>query len=572
MKKHIIYLALVLFATAASTGQKIDSRLYDENQDLIHALIEISDNSTYSVDNSMDKEEKGQVVFEALYHNRMESQTGITEEILRMDIEFQSFYIVNVIKVKATILQLEQLAQRDEVVRIIPDSPMPMQDYYEERATLSTREAEPEWGIKMIQADSVWALGFKGQGVTVGGQDTGYDWDVSPLQKKYRGYDAEGETDHNYNWHDAITEVNPLNSDSLNPCGFDINIPCDDNNHGTHTMGTMVGQDDDNSIGVAPDASWIGCRNMDRGWGRPSTYINCFEWFLAPLDSLDMNPRPDLAPHVITNSWSCPEQEGCDSTNWHIMEEAVINLKNAGIVVVVSAGNSGPDCATINTPAPIFEPSFTIGATAQNDTIARFSSRGLVEIDGSFRLKPNVSAPGRNVRSVIRGGEFRNFSGTSMSGPHVTGLVALMISANPDLAGQVDMIEDIIEASSIPKTTDQECGGVSGDVVPNPVYGYGRVNALKAVEMALLVSSTDEVESSDAMRIVPNPANDYIDIKIKNASEDGRIIIYNELGQLVKNDKYSDHKILFVGGLNVGVYTVVVQLADRQLTSRFVKL
>src|SRR5690606_25802684 len=150
-----------------------------------------------------------------------------------------------------------------------------------EEVVVDLRSVEPEWGIKNIKADSVWQLGFQGQGIVIGGQDTGYDWDVSPLISKYRGW-QEDTVIHSYNWHDAIHERSPMNEDDNNPCGFDSLEPCDDHNHGTHTMGIMVGSDDFNSIGVAPDAQWIGCRNMDRGDGQPSTYLECFEWFLAP--------------------------------------------------------------------------------------------------------------------------------------------------------------------------------------------------------------------------------------------------------------------------------------------------
>lgn len=121
----------------------------------------------------------------------------------------------------------------------------------------------------------VWNMGYTGQGITVGGADTGYDWGHPAIQPKYRGWNGDASTSqHNYNWHDAIHELNPLNNDTLgnpgtNPCGLDVTHPCDDGSHGTHTMGTMTGSDADNQIGVAPDAKWVGCRNMERGLGKP---------------------------------------------------------------------------------------------------------------------------------------------------------------------------------------------------------------------------------------------------------------------------------------------------------------
>ena len=205
---------------------------------------------------------------------------------------------------------------------------------------------------------------------------------------------------------------------------MDSQEPCDDQGHGTHTMGTMIGSEGDNQIGVAPDAQWCACRNMERGYGTPFTYIECFEWFLAPTDLNNENPDPSKAPHVINNSWGCPPTEGCNPDNFELMNIVVNNLRAAGIVVVVSAGNDGSGCGSVYTPAAIYEGSFSIGATRSNDTIAGFSSRGPVWSDGSNRLKPNVCAPGTNVRSSVPGGGYDYSSGTSMAGPHVAGLVA----------------------------------------------------------------------------------------------------------------------------------------------------
>ncbi|MEO1628460.1 MAG: S8 family peptidase, partial [Bacteroidota bacterium] len=211
----------------------------------------------------------------------------------------------------------------------------------------------------------------------------------------------------------------------------------------------------------------------------------CFQWFLAPTNSNGNNPDATKAPHVINNSWGCPTSEGCNSGNFATMEAVVNSLKTAGIVVVVSAGNSGSGCNTVNTPAAIYENSFSVGATNSSDNIAGFSSRGPVTVDGSGRAKPNVSAPGVAVRSCIRNGRYASFQGTSMAGPHVAGAVALIISADPGLAGQVEVIESALETTSVGRTTTQNCGGVSGSSIPNNTYGYGRIDALAAINSLL---------------------------------------------------------------------------------------
>jgi subtilisin family serine protease len=139
---------------------------------------------------------------------------------------------------------------------------------------------------------------------------------------------------------------------------------------------------------------------------------------------------------VINNSWSCTAGEGC--TDPTVLLTVVNNVRAAGIVTVNSAGNGGSACSSINTPAAIYDASFTVGATDSNDVIAAMSSRGPVTVDGSNRRKPDASAPGVNIRSSVRGGGYQSgWSGTSMAAPHVAGLVALLISADPSLAWQI---------------------------------------------------------------------------------------------------------------------------------------
>jgi subtilisin family serine protease len=165
-----------------------------------------------------------------------------------------------------------------------------------------------------------------------------------------------------------------------------------------------------------------------------------------------------------------------------------------------------------------------------------------VTVDGSNRLKPNVSAPGVNVRSSVPGGGYELKSGTSMAGPHVAGLVALMISANPDLAGQVDTIEQIIEQTAVPKTTEQNCGDIPGTQVPNNTYGYGRVDALAAVEAALALippppSGTDEQVKAN-IQVFPNPVGKDLNILVKNATGHLQFELFNVSGSRVLGEKW----------------------------------
>ncbi len=422
------------------------------------------------------KEEKGQYVFDQLTAVAARTQPDLIKELDRLDIAYQPFWIANMIWVKGDEAVLAQLARRPDVAHVYanPQIKMPEPET-NEPLHMPNEISAIEWGVEKIGAPAVWTAGFTGQGIVVGGQDTGYQWNHPAIIEQYRGWNG-ATSDHNYNWHDAIHDADNTY------CDKDSAEPCDDNSHGTHTMGTMVGDDGiSNQIGVAPDAKWIGCRNMNAGNGTPATYAECYEWFIAPTDLNDENPNPALAPHVINNSWSCPTSEGCTDPN--VLLTVVNAVRAAGIVTVHSAGNAGSSCSSINTPAAIYDASFTVGNTTSTDSIASSSSRGPVIVDSSGRLKPDVSAPGTSIRSSVptfNAGDpfgYSYKSGTSMSGPHVVGQVALLLSARPDLIGNVDEIERIIRETAVPLTTAQTCGGVPGSQVPNNTFGYGRVDA-----------------------------------------------------------------------------------------------
>jgi len=483
--KLIIIVSSFLFTinTYAQVENKIDIRLKKNSPEVERKIVVIfKEQADVSMASSIHgKDAKASFVFHKLLMTAEESQRELIELLNARSIDFRSFYIVNMVALKADLDLIMELAALPYVKEVLEDSSLKLEESPEEdRSDPGLRAIE--WNLTHIKAPDVWALGYTGQDVVIGGQDTGYKWDHAALINKYRG----GTNDHDYNWHDAIHEIDSHNTGS-NPCGLSIPVPCDDNNHGTHTMGTMIGDDGlNNQIGVAPGAKWIGCRNMERGYGTLTTYNECFEWFLAPYAYEDepADGDPTKMPHVIANSWACPTDEGCNTTNFHIMEAALNNLRAAGCVIVVSAGNYGDGCSSVNHPASMFAGSFSVGATNNFDNIATFSSRGPVTIDGSNRLKPEISAPGVNIRSSVKNGNYASLGGTSMAGPHVAGLVALIISANPNLAGEVDKIEEIIQQTALTRTSSQNCGPVSGSSIPNNTFGYGRIDALAAVNRA----------------------------------------------------------------------------------------
>jgi subtilisin family serine protease len=221
----------------------------------------------------------------------------------------------------------------------------------------------------------------------------------------------------------------------------------------------------------------VGCVNLERNLGNPAHYLDCLQFMLAPFpyggDPL-RDGRPERAPHVLTNSWGCPEVEGCDLRS---LEPAIAALEAAGIFVVAAAGNTGPSCGSVDDPPAPYRETLSVGAVDRDGKAALFSSRGPAP-DGS--PKPDVVAPGVDVLSALPGGGYGTESGTSMASPHVAGVAALMWSANPRLIGDIAKTRAILRDTTRPADPDgARCGGS-----PVNVIGTGLVDAYKAVEAA----------------------------------------------------------------------------------------
>jgi subtilisin family serine protease len=412
------------------------------------------------------KARKGRFVFERLVATARATQGGVLEELRRRGVEHRAYWAANAIWVRGDRKTLESVAARPEIARVLAN---PRVEYERPLREFIAKRADAElWHLADVRVREVfWENGIRGQGAVVAGQDTGYDWEHPALRSRYRGVDGN-KVDHDYNWHDAIHSGG-------GSCGTDSPEPCDDDDHGTHTMGTMVGETPDNEFGLAPEAKWIACRNMDQGVGTPATYTECTQWLIAPTDSNGDNPDPGKAPDVINNSWGCPPGEGCGDPA--ILRQIVENVRAAGILFVVSAGNSGPDCGSISSPPAIYDAAFTVAATGPEGMIADFSSRGPVTVDGSGRAKPDIAAPGVRVFSSTRDNNYALLQGTSMASPHVAGMAALVVSAGRCLRGDVDGIERHLLAHAAPHKDPAECGGTSGSEVPNPIFGAGDLRA-----------------------------------------------------------------------------------------------
>jgi len=491
MKRLFLYLAACAALPGALPAQegKIDARLFEavspgERASCLVVMTEQADLSAAAA--IADPVERRRFVFEILTEVARRTQAPLVEKLRAGGVPARSHYLGNFLEVQADRSVAAELAARPDVLRIAPNRPWRLERIPEREPSGflgaepsgASSPAAPGPNLERIGATALWARGIRGQGIVVGDADTGFAWEHPALKPRYRGFDG-ATASHAYNWHDAVHDAGAGNS-----CVSDSPAPCDDSGHGTSTSGLAVGDDGaGNAIGVAPGARLIGCRNMDRGVGTPARYTECFEFLLAPTDASGDNPRPDLGADVINNSWGCPASEGC--TDPQILRSVVESVKAAGVAVVVSAGNGGAACGTISDAPAIYEASFSIGATTNTDVIASFSSRGPVTVDGSNRLKPDVVAPGFNVRtSSLPDGYTPFFTGTSASAPHVAGAVALLWSGVASLRGDVARTEEILRGSAVPLTSGETCGPFPGNAVPNAVFGFGRIDLLAALDLA----------------------------------------------------------------------------------------
>ncbi|MSR75219.1 MAG: hypothetical protein EXS14_07105 [Planctomycetes bacterium] len=479
MHRALALLLLLNLALVAQTTPEQRGRV-----DVIVLLREQADLS--AADRLETKEQKGHFVWDTLVRTAQRTQGPLLEWLGARGAYCQRFYIVNAIRVVADVDTIDAVARRNDVWKI-EKNPRIYGLLNTVRGGTFESSFAVEPGVAAINAPQVWTLGFDGTGIVVGGQDTGYQWDHPALKLHYRGWNASTSTaNHDFNWHDAIHSGG-------GGCGANAAAPCDDNAHGTHTMGTACGDDGvGNQVGVAPGAQFICARNMDQGNGTPATYIECFEFFLAPypVGGTPLQGNPSLAPHVTTNSWACPPSEGCAATSLLLACQA---QRAAGIVTVGAAGNSGSSCSTCADPLGIYDEVWTVGAyDIGTSTIAGFSSRGPVTVDGSNRMKPDICAPGTGVRSCVPGNGYAGgWSGTSMATPHAAGAVALLLDAHPALIGQVNTIEAVLNNTSS-HINSASCS--SSGTWPNNVYGHGFVDVLAAVNavraVALLPSTT----------------------------------------------------------------------------------
>ncbi|MHB1132399.1 MAG: S8 family serine peptidase [Chloroflexota bacterium] len=410
-----------------------------------------------------DRTERVRFVYTTLTSSAQNSQAGIRELLTNLRVPHRSYYLVNALEVDGGPLLRAYLAARPEVARVL-DNPRlrPLPEALPQARGAEAPPNGPTWNVVAAGADRVWReFGVTGQGIVVGQSDSGVQGDHPALAPGYRGRDGQ----HDYNWLDPWSQ-SPL--------------PNDISGHGTHTLGSVVGR---GGIGLAPDAEWFACVNLERNLANPARYLDCMQFMLAPYPQQGDAWRdgdPARAAHVMNNSWGCPPLEGCDPDS---LRTATAALRAAGIFVVTSAGNEGPDCGSVSDPIAIYAEAFAVGAIDRDGNLASFSSRGPVQVDGSNRIKPDIVAPGVDVPSSYPGSTYYSASGTSMAGPQVAGVVALLWSAQPRLIGDIPATERLLRETARPYTGSQT--GCFSTARPSPAYGYGVVDAYAAVQAAL---------------------------------------------------------------------------------------
>lgn len=428
-----------------------------------------------SAKNIIERNQRVQFVFQTLVQRVQSAQKTMQAYLLQKKKSYRSFYIENALLVKgADPHMVEELSKWSGVRGVGLNTPIKMKELAPRERSLFKKIAGH---LPLIQVDKVWSqLQAKGAGIVIAGQDSGVYWQHNALKRKYRGFQS-GVASHDYHWHDAI------HGSKTGPCTADEVEPCDDKDHGTHTMGTMVGDDGKGrQIGVAPDAQWMACRNMKVGVGTVASYLECFEFFLAPYPrggDPQKDGRPDMAPHIVNNSWSCPSSEGCRGDEfWGVVQA----YKAAGILLVVAASNDGPNCGTVfDAPAKYSGEVISVGAfSTYINEIAYFSSLGPASWKG--QLAPNLVAVADVVSSIGKGVDsYEDKMGTSMAAPQVAGVAALLWSYRPELIGQIDATLDILQKSARPIAANTSCPGFPGKKIPNAVYGYGMLDAYKAL-------------------------------------------------------------------------------------------
>ncbi len=412
--------------------------------------------------NKVSAKYRPEIVRNFLNQKANQTQANIIQYIKDFDadafITLHSFWIINMIVVEAKPELIQMLAQRTDIEFIDLDNSRitnPLEPIIKSASTKALNGKEQ--GLVAINAPALWAMGYTGRGRIAGSVDTGV-WPNHPAIKN-----------------NFLGNYLPL---SQTWYGYHSDIPVDKTgSHGTHTIGTEMGLDrsTNDTIGVAYNAFFIATDPVATSMAtvKPlSDFLYGFQWLLNPDGD---TATTDDVPDVLNNSWGYSAPTDTLLCNSFITQ--MFNaIEAAGIACVFSAGNEGPNAQTIPYPQHVVSNEvnpFTVGSINGNTPtypISSFSSRGptICDVTGSLKIKPEVVAPGEDVRSCIDQNAYATYSGTSMAGPHVTGAVLLLKEAFPNVSGH-----DILNALYM---TAHDLGTTGED----NTYGRGIIDVLAA--------------------------------------------------------------------------------------------
>ncbi|MFD7860892.1 S8 family serine peptidase [Streptomyces sp. NPDC059783] len=414
---------------------------------------------------------KATAAYSELRAHATTSQRSLNTFLDKKKVGHEDYWITNTVKVTGDQALVNEIAKRSDVASVVKQHSFKLDDIEtsDKKVTASRAAAlgtdssadgtdAPAWGVSDIKADQVWdQYQDRGEGIVIANVDSGVQYDHPDLVANYRGNNGDGTFSHDYNFYDASGQC-------------PTTAPCDNNGHGTHTMGTMVAK---NGLGVAPNAKWIAAKGCASDICYDDELLAAGQWILAPTDHNGQNPRPDLAPNIVNNSW------GNKDTSTPFYQDILAAWDAAGIFEAFAAGNDGDGvtCSTTHPPGAQAD-SYGVGAYDVNGKIANFSGFGPSPTDGSE--KPNISAPGVQIPSTWPGSSYNTINGTSMATPHVAGAVALLWSAAPSLIGNIEETRNLLNEGAR-DVDDTHCGGTAG---MNYVWGNGKLDILASVDKA----------------------------------------------------------------------------------------
>jgi hypothetical protein len=429
----LLLMAILLLAGAANIGAPVDAVAGDK----IPVIITFAAPTGIPIASPNERRSRRQQVALTLKRRAAASRSPMLDQLRGKGITpSRDLWIVNGVVAEIPAEMLDEIAAIPGVTGIHHDIEFDLPEISFNDVT------DSEWNITAVRVPELWSLGLSGRGVVVANMDSGVDLSHSDLSANWRG----GRN----SWFD--------------PFGEHPHTPFDPSGHGTQTMGIIAGGNDSGTaIGVAPAASWIAVRVFNNaGKSSTSAILAGFQWLLDP----DGDPDTDDAPDVVNCSWGFEDSPGtCDP----LFRLAVRNLGEAGISVIFSAGNGGPEPSTSLSPANYGE-SFAVGSVNRSKRVSTFSSRGPSACNGA--PYPNIVAPGESVRTAhpVALGSYRIVSGTSFAAPHVAGTIALLLEAFPGtpphlLAGILEnTAEDLLSEG------------------PDHDSGFGLLNALAAYQ------------------------------------------------------------------------------------------